>query len=210
MPTETLPELNSARLRLRALDATDVDALFAIFSDPEITRYWSSAAMTSKADAEALLAEIADLEARGELMEWGLERRDGAALIGTCSLTNIDLDNRRGEIGFALGRSAWGHGYMKEILPVLVEYAFATLGLHRLEADVDPRNTSSLRLLEGLGFQVEGHLRERWQATGEIQDSLFLGLLAREWLGSVQRSAALVPKPDPAGGEPSAGTGQEG
>ncbi len=205
-----LPELTSARLRLRPLDGTDIDALFAIFSNPEITRYWSSATMTSPADAKALLAEIEDLQARGELMEWGLERREDGALVGTCSLSNIDLDNRRGEIGFALGRFAWGHGYMREALPVLVEYAFTTLNLHRLEADVDPRNASSLRLLESLGFKIEGHLRERWQATGEIQDSLFLGLLAREWLGSSIRLADSARLSDSASDVPSANTLPQG
>ncbi len=196
LPTDPLPTLLSPRLALRPLGRDDVDTLYDIFSDPEITRFWSSPAMTSRADAEALLAEIDDYFERGELMEWGLEQRDGHLLIGTCSLWNIDRDNRRGEIGFALARPAWGQGYMQEILPVLVEYAITTLGLHRLEADVDPRNTGSIRLLEGLGFQLEGRLRERWQVTGEVQDSLFFGLLAPEWLAS-ERRAELLDSPTP-------------
>jgi RimJ/RimL family protein N-acetyltransferase len=56
------------------------------------------------------------------------------------------------------------------------------MGLRRLEADVDPRNTASIHTLERLGFQREGFLRERWQVNGEIQDALFYGLLRREWL----------------------------
>lgn len=178
---DELPHLTSARLELRPFTATDADALYAMFSDPEITRFWSSAAMTCREDAVALIEEIEDYCRRGELMEWALVKRDQPGLIGTCSLGNLDLANRRAEIGFALARPAWGHGFMAEMLPVLVDYAFDTLGLHRLEADVDPRNAGSIRLLEGLGFQVEGRLRERWQVTGEVQDSLFYGLLDREW-----------------------------
>lgn len=181
MSPADLPRLTSARLELRPIDSGDADALYAMFSDPEITRFWSSAAMTSQDDAVALIAEIHDYCGRGELMEWALTRRDQPGLIGTCSLGNLDRVNRRGEIGFALARPAWGHGYMVEILPVLVDYAFDSLQLHRLEADVDPRNAGSIRLIEGLGFQLEGRLRERWQVTGEVQDALFYGLLAREW-----------------------------
>jgi RimJ/RimL family protein N-acetyltransferase len=70
---------------------------------------------------------------------------------------------------------------MSEALRLLVDFAFGSLGLHRLEADVDPRNGPSLRLLERLGFRREGLLRERYHAQGEIQDSVILGLLAPEW-----------------------------
>ncbi len=191
LPPADLPRLTSARLELRPIEAGDVDALYAMFSDPEITRFWSSAAMTCREDAIALIEEINDYCQRGELMEWALCRWDQPGLIGTCSLGNLDRVNRRGEIGFALARPAWGHGYMTEILPVLVDHAFDTLNLHRLEADVDPRNTGSIRLLEGLGFQLEGRLRERWQVTGEVQDALFYGLLSREWWARPGQTAGL-------------------
>ncbi|MEE4362049.1 MAG: GNAT family protein [Pseudomonadales bacterium] len=178
---QKLPILESPRLRLRALLDEDVPALFRIFSDPAVTRYWSSPPMRREADARTLLEEIREEYQRGELLEWGLEHRDQPGVIGTCALSALDLDNRRAEIGFALARAAWGQGLMGEILPVLVEHAFGAMGLHRLEADVDPRNEGSIRALQRLGFIVEGRLRERWQVTGEVQDTLMLGLLAPEW-----------------------------
>jgi RimJ/RimL family protein N-acetyltransferase len=76
---------------------------------------------------------------------------------------------------------------MHEALTALVEYAFTTLDLQRLEADIDPRNAASARTLERLGFQKEGHLRERWIVNGEISDTWWYGLLRREWL---QRSVS--------------------
>jgi RimJ/RimL family protein N-acetyltransferase len=63
----------------------------------------------------------------------------------------------------------------------LLNYSFNELNLHRLEADVDPRNAASIRTLEKLGFRQEGYLRERWLVGGGIQDSLFYGLLRSEW-----------------------------
>ena len=63
----------------------------------------------------------------------------------------------------------------------LLDYAFDDLGLHRLEADIDPRNEASARTLERLGFVKEGFLRERWIVADVISDSAVYGLLRREW-----------------------------
>jgi RimJ/RimL family protein N-acetyltransferase len=70
---------------------------------------------------------------------------------------------------------------MTEALTLLFDFAFETLDFHRLEADADPRNERSLRLLERLGFLREGYFRERYHVAGEIQDSVMLGLLRRDW-----------------------------
>ncbi len=73
---------------------------------------------------------------------------------------------------------------MNEALRTLVDHAFTTLDLNRLEADIDPRNLASAKTLERLGFQQEGLLRERWIVGDEISDTAFDGLLRREWKGS--------------------------
>ena len=94
------------------------------------------------------------------LFEWGVARTDATgALIGTCTLLNLSRAHRRAEIGFALGRASWGQGLATEALERMTTFAFDVLDLHRLEADVDPRNERSLRMLGAQGFQREGLLR---------------------------------------------------
>lgn len=181
IPAERLPTLETARLRLRWLEARDVGELFAVFSDREVTRYWSWTAYTERAQAEQLLAQIGECFRSGRLYQWGVARREDDRVIGTCTLAEIDHTHRRAEIGFALARAHWGRGYMVEAAGRLLEFAFGPLGLARVEADVDPRNASSLRLLERLGFVREGLARERWRVGGEVQDGVLYGLLAREW-----------------------------
>jgi len=144
-------------------------------------RYWSRPPLPDMAAAESLLAEIISDVAKGRMMKWGLARSEDDFVIGTVTLFQIDLDNGRAELGYALAREHWGQGFMNEALQSLLEYAFEILKLRRLEADVDPRNSASIRTLERLGFQREGFLRERWHVAGEIQDALFYGLLEREW-----------------------------
>jgi [ribosomal protein S5]-alanine N-acetyltransferase len=159
----------------------DVDSLFTIFSDPEVMRYWSSPPLTDREAARRLLSEIHDGFQRRVIFQWGIARHMDDTVIGTSTLFHLDMNNRRGEIGYALGRAHWGNGYMQEALRALLGFAFGELGLRRVEADVDPRNAGSIRTVERLGFQKEGYLRERWEVNGEIQDALFYGLLRREW-----------------------------
>jgi RimJ/RimL family protein N-acetyltransferase len=62
-----------------------------------------------------------------------------------------------------------------------LDYAFVELDLNRIEADIDPRNEASAKLLERKGFVKEGYMRERWIVNGEICDTVFYGLLRRDW-----------------------------
>ena len=178
---EYLPTINSTRVSLRWITEQDVDSLYAVFSDPEVMRYWSSGPLKDREAARELLSEMHDGFQRRLLFQWGIARRTDDTIIGTSTLFHLANNNYRAEIGYALGREHWGRGYMQEALRALLNYAFGELNLERLEADVDPRNTASIRTLERLGFQQEGYLRERWKVNGELQDALFYGLLRREW-----------------------------
>ncbi len=178
---DALPTLDAPRVRLRWLTAADVDALFDIYSDAAMMRYWSSPAMTERAEAEALLAKVHAGFAGKSAFQWGVERKDDGRLLGSCTLFYLHPANQRAEIGYALASAYWKKGYMTEALTALLDYAFGPMRLRRLEADIDPRNENSMRIVGRLGFRQEGLLRERWNVAGEIQDTAFLGLLAREW-----------------------------
>lgn len=180
---DALPVIDAPRVRLRALTRSDVDALFAVFSDRRMMQFWSSPAMKERAEAEALFARIQAGFAGKSAYQWGIERKENPELLGTCTLFHVDAANRRAELGYGLGSRHWRKGFMTEALSALIGYAFGALELRRLEADVDPRNEASLCLLGKLGFKREGLLRERWNVGQEIQDTVMLGLLAREWQG---------------------------
>jgi RimJ/RimL family protein N-acetyltransferase len=181
MNAETLPIITTPRVVLRWISEDDIDNLYKIFSDPQVMRYWSTPPLPDREAAAELQREIADGNESDTMFKWGLALRDSNSVIGTTTLFNLNLDNGRAELGYAMGRAHWGKGYMHEALQALVSHAFEVMELRRLEADVDPRNAASIRTLERLGFQREGFLRERWHVNGEIQDALFYGLLRREW-----------------------------
>ena len=178
---DEMPRISGERVRLRALVDTDVPALFEIFGDPEVMRYWSSPPLSDMAGAHALLADIRQHFDRKTLFQWGVTRADDDLVIGTTTIFQIDHDHRRAEIGFALGRAHWGKGYASDAVAALIRFAFETLDLHRLEADADPANTASIAVLTKQGFKREGYLRERYCLNGEAQDAEYYGLLRREW-----------------------------
>jgi [ribosomal protein S5]-alanine N-acetyltransferase len=179
--TAELPTLTGSRLRLRQILVRDVPSLFAVFSDPAVMRYWSRPPMTHLDEALKLLENIDSGRRDGTLYQWGIAMRGDDRVIGTCTLFALNREHRRAEIGYALGSAHWGQGLAFEALRLSIAFAFSTMRLNRLEADVDPRNTPSLRLLERLGFVREGTLRERWRVNGEVQDSALFGLLAADF-----------------------------
>ena len=184
MPAFEGPELNSARLRLRPLAATDAQSLFTVYSDPAVMRYWSCAPWTALSQAEAHISDAQAALAAGTGLELGIVRKSDQQLIGTCQFYYFNDQCRRAEAGYALAKPAWGQGFMLEALTLLISHGFAALGLIRIEAEIDPRNLSSAACLERLGFAREGHLRERWIVEGEVSDSGLYGLLRRDWLAA--------------------------
>lgn len=181
MPPFESTTLTTGRLRLRALVPADAPHLFALFSDPEVVRYWSSTPWTDMAQAHQYVASAEQDWLSGAGLRFGIEVAASGQLAGQIALHRFDRENRRCEVGYALARRHWRQGYLTEALGAVLAHGFTVLQLNRVEADIDPRNAASAKPLERLGFRQEGLLRERWIVGGEICDTAFYGLLLRDW-----------------------------
>lgn len=171
--------LETPRLRLRPFTLEDVDDLFALGSDPEVMRYGSRPPWTLRAEAEARLQTF--LTASPDAWQWVIAERATGRFLGNCALFNGVSAHARCEVGYSLARAEQGQGFASEAVRRILTHAFESLAMKRIEADVDPRNERSWRLLEKLGFRREGHLRERWRVGGEVQDAFLYGLLKSEF-----------------------------
>jgi [ribosomal protein S5]-alanine N-acetyltransferase len=180
MPLFKPTTLATPRLHLRPLREDDAQALFAIWSDAQAMRYFSFPAMSHLDEARDRIARKLRTATDGEAFICVIELQSTGEVVGDCALFHADEQCLRAEIGFSLQRRHWGSGYMSEAASALLEHAFGAVRLRRIEADIDPRNTASARLLERLGFVKEGLLRERWMVDGEVSDSALYGLLARD------------------------------
>ncbi|MGP9680283.1 GNAT family N-acetyltransferase, partial [Halomonas sp. AOP27-A1-41] len=128
-------------------------------------------------DSLEFINDSHDSMQRQESLVLGVYLKSTGELAGKCMLFSYDKESKRAEIGFGLGRSCWGKGYVNEAGEALIQYGFNSLGLRRIEAEIDPGNQSSAKALENLGFAREGVLRQRWEVNGIVSDSAMYGRL---------------------------------
>ncbi|WP_344058499.1 GNAT family N-acetyltransferase [Microbacterium pumilum] len=165
-------------------DDADFDALYAIQSDPAVCRYLLYDARSAEEVAAALERDSAKtrLERVGDYLQPAIRLRDADdLLIGTMYFHLTSVDDRTAEIGWLVSPRFQGQGYARECAEVLLDLAFGELDLHRVYAELDPRNTASVRVCERLGMRREAHLVEHMWLKGEWTDTGTYGILEREW-----------------------------
>lgn len=180
MPLPT-PTLHTARLRLRPFTDADMDVLFALHSSAYVLRYWDAPPWSEPARAERFISACRQMADEGTGARLAMDRSSDGAFIGWCGLTRWNPVYRSASLGYCLSDAAWGHGYATEAARALLQWAFDTLDLNRVQAETDTRNLASARVLEKVGFVREGTLREDCVVNGEVSDSWVFGLLRREW-----------------------------
>lgn len=174
------------RLELRDFQRDDFPAVHAYASDPLVTRF-TAFGPNSEEETRAFL----DLTIAGATAQprrdytLAVVHRPGNLLIGGCGLMSRRYQEY--EIGYVLHRDWWGRGIGAELARALVAFGFGKLGAHRIYAGINPENPASCRLLERLGFRLEGHQRQDLFARGEWHDSLVFAMLAEEFASRADR-----------------------
>ncbi len=175
------PTIRTPRLLLRPFTGADAHDLFELHSSAVVLRYWDSPPWTERARADRFIAACLRLSEEGSGARLAVDRASDESFIGWCSLTRWNPDYRSASMGYCFHDAAWGHGYATEAGQALLQWAFDTLALNRVQAETDTRNAASARVLEKLGFVREGTLREDCIVNGEVSDSWVYGLLRRQW-----------------------------
>lgn len=175
-------ELQSDRLLLRQITSQDSEALFEIYSNKEVMLYFDDrGAFESLSEAEDMAKGYENgIKNRAEI-RWGIVLKETGKLIGTCGFHAISDYDKRVEVGYDLNREYWGQKIMTEALLLIISFAFEVSDVNRIEAFVEPPNTGSRKLLEKLGFTMEGTLRQHEMCRGELIDIQILGLLRKDW-----------------------------
>ena len=181
LPWDFRPIVGS-RLRLELLGPSDFDALYAIQSDPEVCRYLLYEPRTPERVHEVLERDAAAtrLANPGDFVQPAIRDASGR-LIGTMYFTLASVDDKTAEIGWLLDPRFQGRGYAREAAALLLDLAFEELGLHRVYAELDPRNAASVALCERLGMRHEAHFRENMWFKGDWADTGIYAILEQEW-----------------------------
>jgi RimJ/RimL family protein N-acetyltransferase len=175
--------LETTRLRLRPLTAADAEALLGYRGDSDVCRYLPFPPMDRAEIARRLETQWfrTVLEADDEHVTLGAELRETGELVGDVILFLKSREHGVGEIGWVFSPAVAGRGYATEAAAAMLDWAFGEVGLRRVVARLDERNTTSARLCERLGMRLEARLVENEVFKGELTTELDYAILNREW-----------------------------
>ena len=174
--------VHGPRVTLDLLRDDDLEALYAMQSDPEVCRYLLYEARSRDKVVEVLARDAAAtrLENPDDYVQPAIRDEDGR-FAGTMYFHLTSVDDRTAEIGWILTPSAQGKGYATEAARLLLDLAFVELGLHRVYAELDPRNGASVAICKRLGMRHEAHFTEHMWLKDEWTDTGIYAILEREW-----------------------------
>lgn len=175
-----VPTLETERLVLRKLRHEDAEMRREMRSDPEHVRYLLVRGAPTVEEARASLGRLLRDMTMGGSKGWAIVKRGGDEVIGQVGLVRIDAADLRASLVYEVRRSEWGAGYGREAVARVVRFGFDEMRLHRIQAEIDPRNLRSRRLVASLGFIHEGTLRGNSRLDGEFFDDAVYALLRGE------------------------------
>ncbi|WP_427159349.1 GNAT family N-acetyltransferase [Aliinostoc sp. HNIBRCY26] len=177
-----MPEIETARLKLRHFTLDDFGTLFRLYSDTEVMRYLSL--RTQEQTQESLIKHIQHWEKHNFGM-WAVVHKDSCKMIGRCGLGFLE-DTPEVELGYVLDKSYWNMGLGTEASQATLKYGFLTVQLDQIVAIARPENIASRRVIEKLGMRYQKHTHHYGV------DVVYYSLAKSEWqpdnsLSSVDR-----------------------
>jgi [ribosomal protein S5]-alanine N-acetyltransferase len=171
------PELESERLIFRKFEKADKHALFSIRSDQSVMNFMDSPKHVSIQDSISMIEDINISFYEKTGINWAIIKKSSNEFIGYFGFWRLIKQHCRAEIGYTLKPEFSGKGFMKEAFDKLIDFGFNNLQVHSIEANVNPKNIKSIRLLEKKGFRKEAHFRENYFFEGNFLDSFIYCLI---------------------------------
>ena len=149
--TTEFPIIKTKRLLLRQFVESDLESVFKGLSHPDIIKYYGVSYQTLE-DTKEQMTFFADLEKNETGIWWAVCSADNKTFYGAGGLNSLSKEHKKAEIGFWLISEFWGDGIMKEAMPLICNYGFNSLGLHRIEGLVETENKNCKKAMAKLDF----------------------------------------------------------
>ena len=172
-------ELKTERLILRPIEEKDANAILIYRSDSETNKYQGWIPKTIEDVYSFLKKTSSEIDIVNTWFQFAIIDIVKSDIIGDIGIHF--LDDEQAEIGCTLGKENHGKGYATEALKSVLNLLFNELNKHRIIGSIDPKNISSIRLVERLGFRKEAHFKESLLINGEWVDDIIYAILKREW-----------------------------
>ncbi len=165
-----IENLKTERFLLRRFKNDDLEKVFQGLSNPEVIRYYGVSFSSLEATREQM-AWFEELEQKETGAWWAICSLEDQSFTGAAGFNNVSKEHRKAELGFWLLPEFWGRGIIQEVLPVICEFAYTKLNLHRIEAFVETENTASAKALKNQGFRHEGTMVD-----SEVKNGRFISV----------------------------------
>lgn len=175
---DPFPKIVTARLLLREVIIADATALFFLRSDAAVLKYLDKDPDKSVEETIGFINRVKKDKENNDGILWGITVKDSDTLVGTICFWRMQKEHFRAEIGYALHPAQQGKGIMDEAIKAVLQYGFETMQLHSAEANVNPSNEASIKLLERNGFVKEAHFKENYYYNGQFLDSVIYSLIS--------------------------------
>lgn len=170
------------RLSIRNLKLTDLADFHLYRSKPEVTKYQGFDVMTMELAEEFIKGQLnKEFGKAGQWVQYGIENKATAKIIGDCAIKLDQDDIRIAEIGITISHLEQKKGYAKEALLGILDFLFRSQNIHRLVETVDTENSACINLLKSIGFRQEGHFVENLFFKGKWGSEFQFAMLKREW-----------------------------
>jgi len=148
--------LSTSRLILRRLVPGDLDDLYALYSDPEIRRYFPEGTLTYEETKEELEWFLNGHPRHPELGLWATIHKESGRFIGRCGLLPWTIDGQfEVEVAYLIAKEFWRQGLGSEAALAIRDYAFEVLNLTRLICLIDGENKASIGVAQKIGMRFE-------------------------------------------------------
>ena len=180
--TRAFPILETDRLILRQVTKEDATSMLNYLSDKEVVKHMGLEPFHSMNDALDEISWYNSIFEKQTGIRWGITLKGQDEVIGSCGFLNMVPKHYRCEIGIEISKNYWGQGIASEAFEAVITYGFEQLNLQRIEALIEPLNSSSKKLAERQGFIKEGLLRNYEFTCGKFDDLYMFSLLKQDFM----------------------------
>ena len=184
---EVFSPIQTPRLLIRKLSIADAEDIYAVSSNPNVSRYVLWDTHRSIMDSRAMIRAHLRSYRNEDPASLAIELKETGRVIGTIGYLWIDRAHNSAEIGYSLGEPYWNNGYMTEALRAMLAFGFDKLYLNRIEACFDVRNSASGRVMAKVGMQREGLHRKKLYNKGRYIDIEMWSILMEDYLNNEKR-----------------------
>ena len=161
------PKLKTDRILLRKITESDLENIYNGLSNPDVIKYYG-VSFNSLESTNEQMTWFAELEKNLTGIWWAICSNDNRTFYGAGGLNNVSKEHKKAEIGLWLLPDFWGQGIMTETMPLICDYAFDRVGLHRIEGFVESKNQNCKKAMAKLDFQYEGTMKDCEMKNGKF------------------------------------------